>query len=146
MVCEPEWRDVFQSCYARLPRKLPLKFAAPGAERQDSVANGFAAIDPAAQVGWWVAAAQVGDASCPGRSRAAGQAEAEDATAMPDMFSRRAPTAPPQLVAIHDSARPLVTAADTLQCCVDAWEVGGLGAGSWVCLCQACRPQARGLA
>ena len=34
-------REVFQACYARLPRKLPLKFALPGAERQDSVYNGF---------------------------------------------------------------------------------------------------------
>ncbi|KAI7841727.1 hypothetical protein COHA_004593 [Chlorella ohadii] len=77
VVCEPEWREVFETCYARLPRKLPLKFAAPGAERQDSVYNGFQAIDASAQ-----------------------------------------------LVAIHDSARPLVTAADTLACCLDAWQVG----------------------
>ncbi|PRW56614.1 2-C-methyl-D-erythritol 4-phosphate chloroplastic [Chlorella sorokiniana] len=77
VVCEPEWREVFETCYARLPRKVPLKFAAPGAERQDSVYNGFQAIDASAQ-----------------------------------------------LVAIHDSARPLVTAADTLACCLDAWQVG----------------------
>lgn len=77
VVCEPEWRDVFQSCYARLPRQLPLKFASPGAERQDSVFNGFQQIDAAAQ-----------------------------------------------LVAIHDSARPLVTPADTLLCFRDALEVG----------------------
>ena len=44
-------RDVFQQCYNRLPRKLPLKFALPGAERQDSVFNGFQQIDAAAQVG-----------------------------------------------------------------------------------------------
>lgn len=43
--------DIFERCYARLPRKLPLKFAAPGAERQDSVFNGFQRIDAAAQVG-----------------------------------------------------------------------------------------------
>lgn len=42
---------MFETCYARLPRKLPLKFAAPGAERQDSVYNGFQAIDASAQVG-----------------------------------------------------------------------------------------------
>lgn len=50
----PGWlsrSDVFERCYARLPRKLPLKFAAPGAERQDSVFNGFQQIDAAAQVG-----------------------------------------------------------------------------------------------
>ena len=29
-----------------------------------------------------------------------------------------------QLVAIHDSARPLVTPADALKCFLDAWEVG----------------------
>jgi hypothetical protein len=46
-------RDVFQQCYNRLPRKLPLKFALPGAERQDSVFNGFQQIDAAAQVGGW---------------------------------------------------------------------------------------------
>ncbi|PSC72393.1 2-C-methyl-D-erythritol 4-phosphate chloroplastic [Micractinium conductrix] len=77
VVCEPEWRDVFEACYARLPRKLPLKFAKPGAERQDSVLSGLQAIQSSAQ-----------------------------------------------LVAIHDSARPLVTAADTLLCLRDAWEVG----------------------
>ncbi|KAL4444326.1 hypothetical protein ABPG75_012063 [Micractinium tetrahymenae] len=77
VVCEPEWRDVFQTCYARLARKVPLKFAAPGAERQDSVFNGSQEIDAAAE-----------------------------------------------LVAVHDSARPLVTAADALQCFQDAWEVG----------------------
>ncbi|GAB4815047.1 hypothetical protein N2152v2_002093 [Parachlorella kessleri] len=77
VVCEPEWREVFQACYARLSRKLPLKFALPGAERQDSVYNGFQEIDASAE-----------------------------------------------LVAIHDSARPLVTATDTLQCFEDALEVG----------------------
>eukprot|EP00887_Chlorella_sp_A99_P006085 scaffold22.g6085.t1 len=41
VVCEPEWRDVFTSCHSGLPRKLPLKFASPGAERQDSVLSGF---------------------------------------------------------------------------------------------------------
>lgn len=56
----PSRSDVFQSAYARLPRKVPLKFAAPGAERQDSVFNGFQQIDSAVQVGprtgvggWW---------------------------------------------------------------------------------------------
>lgn len=36
-------------------------------------------------------------------------------------FSRR----PSQLVAIHDSARPLVAAEDALKCFEDAWEVRG---------------------
>ena len=42
--------DVFEACYARLPRKLPLKFAKPGAERQDSVLSGLQAIQSSAQV------------------------------------------------------------------------------------------------
>ena len=51
-VCCCCWcRDVFEQCYNRLPRKLPLKFALPGAERQDSVFSGFQQIDAAAQVG-----------------------------------------------------------------------------------------------
>lgn len=60
VVCDPSYRDVFTS--AQLPRAVPLSFALPGKERQDSVFNGLQAIRPAAQ-----------------------------------------------LVAIHDSARPLVT-------------------------------------
>lgn len=73
VVCEPEWRNVFEHAYATLARHLPLKFASPGAERQDSVFNGFQAIDPEAQ-----------------------------------------------LVAIHDSARPLITATDAAKCFADA--------------------------
>jgi 2-C-methyl-D-erythritol 4-phosphate cytidylyltransferase len=60
VVCDPSYRDIFTN--AKLPRHLPLSFALPGKERQDSVFNGLQAIKPAAQ-----------------------------------------------LVAIHDSARPLVT-------------------------------------
>jgi 2-C-methyl-D-erythritol 4-phosphate cytidylyltransferase len=78
VVCEPDWQDVFEKCHATLPRKIPLKFARPGAERQDSVENGFNAID----------------------------------------FSQA------QLVAIHDSARPLVTLEDSLKCFADAWSIG----------------------
>lgn len=54
-----------------------MKFALPGAERQDSVYNGLQEID-----------------------------------------------ATVQLVAIHDSARPLVTTHDALTCFVDAYNVG----------------------
>lgn len=77
VVCEPEWRDVFETCYASLPRRPPLKFARPGKERQDSVHSGLAQV----------------------RTGAA-------------------------LVAVHDSARPLVTPADASACFADAMEVG----------------------
>jgi 2-C-methyl-D-erythritol 4-phosphate cytidylyltransferase len=77
VVCEPEWRHVFESAHAALPRKPRLKFTLPGTERQDSVYNGFSIIDP------WAL-----------------------------------------LVAVHDSARPLITAADTLTCFEDALRVG----------------------
>lgn len=78
VVCEPDWQDVFEKCHATLTRKISLKYARPGAERQDSVENGFNAID----------------------------------------FSQA------QLVAIHDSARPLVTPEDSLKCFADAWNIG----------------------
>ena len=34
-------QEVFREYYRLLPEKPPLKFAEPGAERQDSVYNGF---------------------------------------------------------------------------------------------------------
>ena len=77
VVCEPEWRDVFENCYSKLQRKVPLKFALPGKERQDSVFNGFQEVSSNAE-----------------------------------------------LVAIHDSARPLVQPKDALACFEDAWKVG----------------------
>ena len=77
VVCEEEWRQVFQDCYARLGETVPLKFAFPGAERQDSVFSGLQKISPQAE-----------------------------------------------LVAIHDSARPLVTTKDTMACIMDAKRVG----------------------
>jgi 2-C-methyl-D-erythritol 4-phosphate cytidylyltransferase len=77
VVCEPEWKDVFEKCYAGLARKPPLKFAQPGAERQDSVFNGLQEISKSAA-----------------------------------------------LVAVHDSARPLITAKDATACFVDAMRVG----------------------
>ena len=60
-----------------LPRRPALAWAAPGAERQDSVQNGLAAVSP-------------------------------DAT----------------LVAVHDSARPVVDADDVRRCLADAAAVG----------------------
>lgn len=77
VVCEPEWRYVFEECHERLGKAKPLKFALPGAERQDSVCNGLSEISSSAD-----------------------------------------------LVAIHDSARPLVTAEDTMCCIMDAKDVG----------------------
>ncbi len=76
----PVPRDLFQRCHDALPRRPPLSFARPGAERQDSVESGFASIQDGAA-----------------------------------------------LVAIHDSARPLVTAEDTRKCMQDALEVRAPG-------------------
>lgn len=77
VVCEPEWRPIFDDCYASLKCNVGLKYALPGAERQDSVCNGLQEIDPKSK-----------------------------------------------LVAIHDSARPLITIKDTENCIKDAQRVG----------------------
>ncbi|KAK9834066.1 hypothetical protein WJX81_007367 [Elliptochloris bilobata] len=78
VVCDPSYDALFREHHARLPTGRPmLLFARPGAERQDSVCNGFEAI----------------------RRGAA-------------------------LVAIHDSARPLVQADDVRRCLLDALQVG----------------------
>lgn len=77
VVCEDEWKSVFEECHDRIGKVKPLKFASPGAERQDSVFNGLQEISPHAE-----------------------------------------------LVAIHDSARPLVRESDVLNCIIDATEVG----------------------
>ncbi len=85
IVCDPSWRYVFEERIAQLreqrvagSRPLPaIKWALPGAERQDSVASGLAQVDGSAAV-----------------------------------------------VAVHDSARPLVTAADALRCMLDGAAVG----------------------
>lgn len=75
VVCDPSYRDIFTDF--KLRRDIPVKFALPGAERQDSVFNGFQEI------------------------------------------SRDS-----ELVAIHDSARPLVTCEEILAVFADAAEVG----------------------
>ncbi len=77
IVCDPSWRDVFQSRFAGLPADMKYKWALPGAERQDSVYNGLQEVNPSSS-----------------------------------------------LVAVHDSARPLVTRADALKCMVDGFTVG----------------------
>jgi 2-C-methyl-D-erythritol 4-phosphate cytidylyltransferase len=77
VVCEPEWRYVFEECLEKTGNLKPVKFALPGAERQDSVSSGLSKISSEAD-----------------------------------------------LVAIHDSARPLVTAEDTMRCVLDALDVG----------------------
>jgi len=43
VVCEPDYRDVFEGSIENL--QIPLKFARPGKERQDSVFNGLQEID-----------------------------------------------------------------------------------------------------
>eukprot|EP00238_Polyblepharides_amylifera_P010571 CAMPEP_0196576772 /NCGR_PEP_ID=MMETSP1081-20130531/5953_1 /TAXON_ID=36882 /ORGANISM="Pyramimonas amylifera, Strain CCMP720" /LENGTH=189 /DNA_ID=CAMNT_0041895465 /DNA_START=337 /DNA_END=906 /DNA_ORIENTATION=+ len=49
IVCDPSYQDVFET--AELAREMPMKFALPGAERQDSVFNGLSEIsDDAALV------------------------------------------------------------------------------------------------
>nr|AJQ19484.1 4-diphosphocytidyl-2 C-methyl-D-erythritol synthase [Haematococcus lacustris] len=77
IVCEPSWRALFQQAIDGLPRAVPIKWALPGSERQDSVFSGL-------------------------------QQVATDAA----------------LVAVHDSARPLVTAHDALRCFQDGLQVG----------------------
>ncbi|KAI8473694.1 MAG: 2-C-methyl-D-erythritol 4-phosphate cy [Monoraphidium minutum] len=77
IVCDPSWRYIFEDRFAGLPRVVPVKWALPGAERQDSVSNGLAAVRPAARI-----------------------------------------------VAVHDSARPLVSPADALRCMAEGDAVG----------------------
>lgn len=77
IVCDPSWKHVFEDALVRIGSSKPVKFALPGAERQDSMTNGFKEI----------------------KSDAA-------------------------LVAIHDSARPLVTAEECQLCFQDALTVG----------------------
>jgi 2-C-methyl-D-erythritol 4-phosphate cytidylyltransferase len=77
IVCDPSWRYIFEARFASLPRRVPVKWAAPGAERQDSVANGLAEVGPGAAI-----------------------------------------------VAVHDSARPLVSPADAARCMRDGAAVG----------------------
>jgi len=77
VVCDPSYQEVFQTFNMNLPKSLPLKFALPGKERQDSVFNGL-------------------------------QEVSDDAA----------------LVAVHDSARPLVTEAEITAVLEDAMDVG----------------------
>jgi 2-C-methyl-D-erythritol 4-phosphate cytidylyltransferase len=77
IVCDPSWRYIFEERFPTLARRVPVKWALPGAERQDSVANGLAAVSPAAA-----------------------------------------------LVAVHDSARPLVYPSDAARCMRDGAAVG----------------------
>eukprot|EP00892_Ulva_mutabilis_P010955 jgi/Ulvmu1/8231/UM041_0040.1 len=73
IVCAPDWRYIFEDQISSMSTAKPIKYALPGQERQDSVQNGFLAID-------------------------------KDSA----------------LVAVHDSARPLVTLNDFRQCLHDA--------------------------
>ncbi|KAL2959750.1 hypothetical protein AAZX31_17G002300 [Glycine max] len=44
VVCDPSYKDIFED--AKGDYQAELKFALPGKERQDSVYNGFQAVDP----------------------------------------------------------------------------------------------------
>lgn len=77
IVCDPSWRYIFEEHLGQLPKHVEIKWALPGAERQDSVFNGLQQISSSAEI-----------------------------------------------VAVHDSARPLVTAADAYQCMLDGYVVG----------------------
>lgn len=77
IVCDPSWRYVFEERLARLARAVPVKWALPGAERQDSVANGLAEVKADAAI-----------------------------------------------VAVHDSARPLIYPSDAARCMRDGAAVG----------------------
>ncbi|XP_027920624.1 2-C-methyl-D-erythritol 4-phosphate cytidylyltransferase, chloroplastic isoform X2 [Vigna unguiculata] len=48
VVCDPSYRDVFED--AKGNYEAELKFALPGKERQDSVYNGFQAVDPSSEL------------------------------------------------------------------------------------------------
>jgi 2-C-methyl-D-erythritol 4-phosphate cytidylyltransferase len=77
IVCDPSWKHIFEVYTPSIPAHIAIKWAEPGAERQDSVYNGFSKISDQAA-----------------------------------------------LVAIHDSARPLVTPTDFSKCITDAWVTG----------------------
>ncbi|GBF90305.1 hypothetical protein Rsub_02411 [Raphidocelis subcapitata] len=77
IVCDPSWRYIFEARFPGLPKRVAIKWAAPGAERQDSVANGLAGVREGAAI-----------------------------------------------VAVHDSARPLVAPADAARCMRDGAAVG----------------------
>ena len=47
VVCDPSYDGLFREHHAHLPaQRPPLVFARPGAERQDSVSNGFEVRTP----------------------------------------------------------------------------------------------------
>eukprot|EP00878_Enallax_costatus_P005138 GHUV01005401.1.p1 GENE.GHUV01005401.1~~GHUV01005401.1.p1 ORF type:complete len:356 (+),score=96.32 GHUV01005401.1:60-1070(+) len=77
IVCDPSWRYIFEEHFSKLPQHIEIKWALPGAERQDSVFSGLQQISSSSEI-----------------------------------------------VAVHDSARPLVTAADAYQCMLDGFVVG----------------------
>jgi len=87
IVCDPSWKDIFDKAIfdvgAVVPKSMPIKWALPGAERQDSVYNGLQEVTG-------------------------------------------------ELVAIHDSARPLITPKDALRCFQDGWQCGAAVLGVMV--------------
>jgi len=77
IVCDSSWRYIFEEKFDKLPKSCTIKWALPGAERQDSVFNGLQQVSSDADV-----------------------------------------------VAVHDSARPMITAADAAKCMLDGFTVG----------------------
>ncbi len=104
IVCNPEWRDVFERRMAAAPKHIAFKWALPGAERQ------------------------VG--GCPDFNKFAAEASRPGPRTSDDLVQDSVFNGLQQiqqeakLVAVHDSARPLVSAADSLKCFADAAEVG----------------------
>ena len=47
IVCDPSWREVFEKVIPSLPKHITIKWALPGAERQDSVYNGLQQVGQA---------------------------------------------------------------------------------------------------
>lgn len=97
VVCEPEYDEVFTSAHAALDGAPPLVFARPGKERQDSVYNGL----------------QVRVGACTSMYQH-----------VPAYNSPQAARPDASLVAIHDSARPMMAAEDVRKCIADALQVG----------------------
>ena len=114
-------RGLFQEHYDLLQRQPRLEFAEPGGERQDSVYNGFQVkirqeqIRPSNQA--------IFGTRLPAFAKCLAKNEESQFEFCPYVQAISKGAA---LVAIHDSARPLVSAEDTRACIQDAIEVGYL--------------------
>lgn len=124
IVCDPLWRDVFEDAIRLMqPTRsgLVIKWALPGAERQDSVFNGLQEVRARPRAGGAVARS----ASERPRPRAWGMRAPCSALAACTQPARPVPLpqATSEMVAVHDSARPLVTPADASRCFLEGWQV-----------------------